>query len=361
MKNKGYIVSGIQQIGIGVADLGKAWDWYIRVFGMDCRIFEDEAEAKLMLPYTGGEPRSRHAVLAMNLQSGGGFEVWQHKGRKPEYRDCETKLGDYGIFACKIKVKDAESAWKQWTEDGIDVLGKPVADPAGGKNFFVRDPFGNLFHIVEATDWFMNLNMISGGAYGAIIGVSDIGRALTIYSGILGYDRVVYDVTGTFDDLNAVPGGGRRFRRMLLAPSKPFHGGFSPIFGQSVIELVQVHDGDAKRIFEGRMWGDPGFIHLCYDISGMDNLRGYCTEAGFPFTVDSMTSHDGNSFDMGEAAGYFAYIEDPDGTLIEFVETHRVPVIRKLGWFLDMRRRNPDRPLPAWMIRTLRFSRVKGR
>ena len=49
-------------------------------FGMDCRIFEDEAEAKLMLPYTGGEPRSRHAVLALNLQSGGGFEIWQYKG-----------------------------------------------------------------------------------------------------------------------------------------------------------------------------------------------------------------------------------------------------------------------------------------
>ncbi|MCK7539309.1 MAG: hypothetical protein MZV63_54570 [Marinilabiliales bacterium] len=79
---KGYIVSGIQQVGIGVHDLKEAWEWYIRVFGMDCRIFEEEAEAKLMLPYTGGQPRSRHAVLALNLQSGGGFEVWQYKGRE---------------------------------------------------------------------------------------------------------------------------------------------------------------------------------------------------------------------------------------------------------------------------------------
>ena len=55
---KGYVISGIQQMGIGVINVNEAWKWYIKQFGMDCRIFEDEAEAKLMLPYTGGKPRS---------------------------------------------------------------------------------------------------------------------------------------------------------------------------------------------------------------------------------------------------------------------------------------------------------------
>ena len=359
MKIKGYIVSGIQQMGVGVSDLSEAWDWYIRVFGMDCRIFEDEAEARLMLPYTGGETRSRHAVLAMNLQSGGGFEVWQHKGKEPEYRDRETKLGDLGIFACKMKVKDIESSWRYWTDNGVDVLGRPTADPSGKKSFFVRDPFGNIFHIVEATDWFMNFRKISGGSYGAIICVTDIGHSMKLYSDILGYDRVIYDVTGTFDDLAPVPGGNGHFRRVLLAPTRPFHGGFNPIYGQSVLELIEARDRAVTRIFEGRLWGDPGFIHLCYDIRGMGNLRRYCSEAGFPFTVDSQKSHEGQSFDMGEAAGFFAYIEDPDGTLIEFVETHKVPIIKKIGWYLDLRRRDPNKPLPSWMIKSLRFSMVK--
>jgi catechol 2,3-dioxygenase-like lactoylglutathione lyase family enzyme len=361
MKNKGYVISGIQQMGVGVNDLSEAWEWYIRAFGMDCRIFEEVAEARLMLPYTGGEPRSRHAVLAMNLQSGGGFEVWQYKERKPEYPAYETMLGDLGIFACKIKVKDVENAWQYWTDNGVEVLGKPVDDPSGKKSFFVRDPFGNIFHIVGATDWFMNLKKISGGSYGGVIGVTDIDRALNIYSGILGYDRIVYDVTGTFEDLAPVPGGKGIFRRVLLAPTRPFHGGFNPVFGQSVIELIEAKDRSVNKIFEGRLWGDPGFIHLCYDISGMDNLRKYCEEAGFPFTVDSQQSHEGNSFDMGEAAGHFAYIEDPDGTLIEFVETHKVPIIKKLGWYLDLRKRDPNKPLPTWMIKSLRFSRVKSR
>ncbi len=360
MKEKSYIIRGIQQIGVGVSDLGEAWDWYIRWLGMDCRIFEDEAVAKLMLPYTGGEPRARHAVLAMNLQGGGGFEVWQHRSRKPVVREKAIRPGDLGINACKIKVKDAGRAWDYWHAGGLDLSGSPSANPAGGKSFFLRDPYGNLFHIVEADDWFMDLKGVSGGTYGAIIGVTDPDRARGLYSDILGYDRELYDVSGTFDDLAHLPHGDGRFRRVLLAPGKPFHGGFNPVYGQSRIELIQALDHHPEKIYEGRFWGDPGFIHLCYDISGMASLRDYCSDAGFPFTVDSMKSHAGSSFDMGEAAGFFAYVEDPDGTLIEFVETHKVPILKKLGIYLDLRKRDPHKPLPGWMIRSLRLSRVKS-
>ena len=67
------VISGIQQIGIGVTDVNKAWKWYRKYFGMDIRVFEDAAIANFMLPYTGGEPRERYAALALNLQGGGGF------------------------------------------------------------------------------------------------------------------------------------------------------------------------------------------------------------------------------------------------------------------------------------------------
>jgi hypothetical protein len=35
-------------------------------------------------------------------------------------------------------------------------------------------------------------------------------------------------------------------------------------------------------------------------------------------------------------------------------------MLKKIGWYLDLRkRRDPAQPLPAWMLRTLRFGRVK--
>jgi len=86
----------------------------------------------------------------------------------------------------------------------------------------------------------------------------------------------------------------------------------------------------------------------------MDALRREVSQKGFPFTVDSA-----ESFDMGEAAGHFAYISDPDGTPIEFVETHKLPIIKAIGWNMNLRGRNPEKSVPPWMIKTLRWKRVK--
>jgi catechol 2,3-dioxygenase-like lactoylglutathione lyase family enzyme len=205
----------------------------------------------------------------------------------------------------------------------------------------------------------MNENKPTGGSYGAIIGVSDIEKARIVYSDILGYDEVVYDKTGIFSDLAALNGGDTEVRRILLKRSVPFSGPFSKMLGDSVIELIASSGQAGKKIYEGRFWGDLGFIHLCYDVRGMDELKAYSESVGFPFTVDSKKSHEGNSFDMGEAAGHFSYIADPDGTLIEFVETHKLPILKKFGWYLDLRGRNPHKSLPSWMLKTLRFSRVK--
>lgn len=358
---KNYLISGIQQMGVGVKNLHEAWEWYRKFFGMDVPIFEEEAEAKLMLPYTGGKPRRRHAVLAMNLQSGGGFEIWQYKGRQPQEAKTEILAGDLGIFACKMKVKNIDEALKHYKNKGARLLGEPAKDPRGRNTFFIKDPYNNIFQLVEASDWLLNEKKVSGGAYGAVIGVTDIERSLKVYSDILGYDQLIYDKQGNFDDFSELPGGGHNFRRVLLRQSKPFSGTFSRLFGDSVIELISVEGRKPSKIYGNRYWGDPGFIHLCYDIKGMDQLKEHCLKEGYGFTVDSKSSHDKAGFDMGEAAGHFAYIEDPDGTLIEFVETLKIPIIKKLGWYIDISKRRPEKNLPSWIIRLLRYSRVKDK
>jgi hypothetical protein len=85
-----------------------------------------------------------------------------------------------------------------------------------------------------------------------------------------------------------------------------------------------------------------------------------CEAKGHPFTVDSTKNYtNGESFDMGEAAGHFSYIEDPDGTLIEFIETHRVPVVKKLGIYLNLKKKDPEKPLSNWILKAFAFNRVK--
>ena len=353
------IISGIQFIGIGVTNLREAWKWYHSHFGMDVRIFEEKAVADLMLDYTGGKPQERHAAMAINLQGGGGFEIWQYTKRKPVFPSFKVHLGDLGINAAKIKTKDVE-ATHRFYESLNSKISEIGTDPAGNKHFFVTDPYDNLFQVVSGNSWFMEDKKLTGATYGALIGVSNIDRALKLYSGILGYDRVIYDVEEKFGDFSGVAGGDHKFRRVLIASNDTWKGKFSRLFGPSQIELLQVTDRKPNKIFEGRQWGDPGFIHLCYDITGMEVLRRECEKKGFPFTVDSRKKH-AKTFDMGEASGQFSYIEDPDGTLIEFVETHKIPIIKRIGWYLNLRKRKPEKALPDWILRSLSFNRVKHR
>lgn len=356
---KKYLISGIQQLGVGNPNVHESFKWFRQNFGMDVKIFEEAASAELMLPYTGGQPRERHAILAINLQGGGGFEIWQYTSRTPVGPDFEVQAGDLGIYVGKMKSPDVQKAYAQMRSKGLDIVGELTKQPNGADTFFVKDNNGNIFQVVPSNDWFTEGTQVTGGAYGAIIGVTNIERAQTFYSDILGYDEVVYDKQGTFDDFAALPGGTDEFRRVLLRHSKPREGGFSRMLGSSEIELIQVVGRTPRKIFENRMWGDLGFIHLCYDIKGMDELKKVCESKGYPFTVDS--SQDGSkTFDMGEAAGRFSYVEDPDGALIEFVETHKMPLVKKIGWYLDLRKRDPKKPLPDWMLKLLRFSRVKN-
>lgn len=359
---EGRFICGIQQIGVGVRNFYEAWKWYIPHFGMDVRIFEEKATAEYMLPYTGGLPRERHAALAMNMKGGGGFEIWQHTERVPVAPAFELKIGDLGIFAGKIKAPDVPRAY-DYLKDNAETFNGIVRDPAGRESFYVKDPFNNIWQIVSEGSIFMKQGKKStGGSYGAIIGTSNPERAVRFYNRILGYDTIVYDKEGTFADLKDVPGGGETMRRILLQHSEDRKGPFSRLFGPSEIELVQVLDRKPEKIFKNRLWGDLGFIHLCFDVLGMKALKEECDREGFSFTVDSDVHPQGKPFDMGEAAGHFAYIEDPDGTLIEFVETHKIPISKRFGWYINLwNRRDVTRPLPNWILKMLQFMRVNPR
>jgi catechol 2,3-dioxygenase-like lactoylglutathione lyase family enzyme len=351
---KEKVISGIQQIGIGVPDMREAWKWYKGNFGVDVRIFEESAIAEHMLPYTGGKPQKRHAALALNLQGGGGFEIWQYVERAPLAPAFEIQLGDLGIYAAKIKCHDAKVTYDFLKNRGVEMLSSIMRDPRGKEHFFVKDPYGNIFQMVTSMTWFRNEKKPTGAAYGAIIGVSDINRSIEFYRSILGYDQVIFDESTIFGEYACLPGGNNKFRRVLLKYHLPRLGAFSPLFGTSEIELVQVLDRQSHRIYKERYWGDLGFIHLCFDIRGMDILREECKQKGFPFTVD--VDH---SFDMGEAAGSFSYTEDPDGSLIEFVETHKIPILKNIGWYLNLKKRSPEKALPRWLLNALRFNRAR--
>lgn len=354
-----YFISGIQQIGIGTTDMEASWKWYIEHFQVDIRILEDDTVAELMLPYTGNSPQKRHACIAINLQGGGGFEIWQYSERKPQLVNFEIQAGDLGIFCAKIKSRNVPEFYKE-IKSKYSNISELCTDPGGKPTFFIQDPWGNYFQVVQFEPLFIDEHRLAGGILGCMIGVSYIDKALKVYRDILGYDRIIYDKSGTFEDFAFLKGGTQPYRRVLLTHSEPRKGAFSELLGPGFIELVVALDRIPQKIYEGRFWGDPGFIQICFDVTNMDSLKKFCTAKGFPFTVDSAAQKDeNNSFNMGDAAGRFAYIEDPDGTLIEFVETHKLSIMKKLGINIDLRKRKREKPLPRLLLSFLKMNRVK--
>ena len=351
MKEK--IICGIQQVGIGVDDFVKAWKWYYDNFGFQIKIVDDEGVAERMLPYTGGKPQPRRSGIVLNIRGGGGFEIWQPKGRELNYLQEPVKLGDLGILIAKVKTPDIEAAYNTFINKGLDIISKINTSPTGQRQFFMKDLYGNLFQVEQDDYVFVNdKELLTGGANGVVIGVSDIDRSLPFYTKLLEYDKVVFDQTSVFEDFEALEGGKDRFRRVILERSKPNDGPLSQIMGTSHLELIQRIDGPGKKLYEGRYWGDPGFIHLCFDVRNMDAVKAEAEALGHPFVCDS-----GADFSMGDANGHFTYVEDPDGTLIEFVETFKIPIAKKLGLYLNLANKDDHKPLG--ILKLLRYTKVK--
>ena len=345
------MINGIQQVGIGTTDVHRSFKWYRQNFGFDIPVFDEAAEAPLMTKYTGGKVHARHAILAMNLNGGGGMEIWQFTSRKSADQG-PFSLRQNGLLVTRIKCRNAKLGLESVTENAVSEV---VKDPAGNDSFGVIDPFGNPFIASETPEWYRKKHSVFGGIEGIVIGVSDMEKSLDFYRNVLEIDEVVFDKEGVFNDLKGFNDGDQRYRRVRIAPSNRNSGAFSAVFGQFFIELLQPLDSESlPHNLENRFWGDQGYIHLCFDVNEMDQIKERAAAKDNAFTIDS-----GDTFSMGEAAGRFAYLEDPDGSLIELVETDKITVSKKLNWFLTLSKKRKKKPLPRWLFSIMALNRVK--
>jgi catechol 2,3-dioxygenase-like lactoylglutathione lyase family enzyme len=346
-KNNDFI-TGIQQVGIGVTNAIEAKNYYKDLFGMNVLVFDDRSSASLMTKYTDNEVHDRHAMLTMNLGGGGGFEIWQYTSRTPTAQP-NINLGDIGIYAIKIKTIDIIKAYQFYSNAKNIIVSEIHTNPLDEKYFWIKDVFANVFQMVECKDIYITTSSICAGVCGAIIGVSNINNAADFYKNALGIGKVKYEIISR----DVVFGKSVAVKKMLLIKNRNQIGAFCNLLGDVQIELVEALDSMPVKIFQNRFWGDCGFIHLCFDVINMNELKRKIETAEYSFTVDSI-----NSFAMENASGRFCYIEDPDGTLIELVETHKIPIIKKVGWYIYLAKRKANNPLPKWMIRMLGFSKA---
>lgn len=348
-------INGIQHIGVGVLDSEESQRWYRKFLGMDVRLFDGTAPAPLMDVYTHGQTITKRASMILNIQGGCAMEVVNPTSFKPRKVEFDVELGDIAIYINQVKAKDVGAAYSFFKENGARLLSGIVSMPNGDDTFYVEDPNGLIFQILPGSNFYTKSSHITGGPNGCVIGVTDIDKSRKLYSDILGYDKVVYDETRVFDDFKSLGGGEKTFRRVRLTQSNPPGGGFAKVSADTYIELIQAMDYMPRKVWKGRIWGDVGFVHLGMDVRGMKVLGEDLAGKGFGFTCDTK-----DTLDMGGTTRvHCTYIDDPDGILLELIEVYKIPIIEKLGVFLNVEKRDPLKPLPDFMLKALRFSRIK--
>jgi catechol 2,3-dioxygenase-like lactoylglutathione lyase family enzyme len=350
-----FRIQGMQHIGVATRDMDKSLKLYRKLFGMDVPFFDSVQDAPLMDSHTRGKTISKRASMVLNLQGGCAFEVLRAESFEPKAAGWQVGIGDLGITTVQIKTRNISRMHahaRSLLGDDCDV--HITSTPWGEDTFYLKDCDGNLFQILQAKDWFDNNGHPSGGVLGCSIGVSDMQKSLALYADALGFDEVLFDETRAFEDWQHLQNGEQSYRRVRIAQSAPGAGGFGKLTGKTYIELIQAQGRSGKFIFDDRIWCDLGFAHLGFDVRGMKALGTDLATRGVPFRCDTA-----DAIGMGETKVHCTYIDDPDECWLEMIEVHKVPIIEKWGLFLDVQKRGQDEPLPRWMLKSLRFSRVK--
>lgn len=351
-----YNIVGIQQLGIGTVNINEARKWYADMFHMNIKVLEDDLSTDLMKTYLQEQIQKLHACITLNLQGGGAFEMLQFTDREPRPAAFDIQIGDLGIFIAKIKSHNIADFHEELSLKYKNIS-SIFTDPRGLPTFYINDPFGNCIQVVEDNYVFLDEDILCGGIVGVMIGVSNIDRSLPLYRDILGYDNILYDKTGVFSDWQTLKGGSGQFRRILLRRSNPPAGPFAGLYGNSSIELVQVLDHEPKKILEGRLWGDPGFVQISFDVMNMNALEEQCKNNGYRFALNSGPQC--SPFHSGLVSGHFAFLEDPDGTLIEFVEAQKIPLINRLDFCINLQKRDQNKQLPELLFYLMKLNKVK--
>lgn len=350
-----YTIHGIQHLGVAVPEHEPAWKWYRKFFGLDVPFFNDEANADLMTIYTDDKVISKRAAMVLNLKGGAAMEVICPSTFKARHADVTHQLGDYGMYTGWVKTPDIKKSFDFFKENDIEIISEISQMPNGWETFYVKDLNGLIFQLVPANDFYTNHPIPNGGTCGTTIGVSDADKAIAFYK-LLGYDEIVYDESGAFDDWATLNGGTGKYRRVLLSQKNQSRGGFADLIGKTYIELAQdLSDRKPVKIFADRLWGDIGFAHLGFDVRNMAAIGKVLAEAGHGFTCDTK-----DVLSMGESTKvHCTYAEDPDGTLIELIEVYKIPILEKLGIYLNVEKRPHSKPHPPLMLKALKFIRVK--
>jgi len=303
-------VSGIHHVAIGVRNLGIMKSFYRDVLRF-AEVFAEfgETEQELMCEVV----RAPHVVFGGVIlkQKAGGIlvELIQMTTPVPRAIRKDFRYGDIGVAKITVAVPDARASYEELKKK-VDFCSRPklAAITGWGDYSFVycRDPEGNLVELVSMTN--AEVKDGFGGARWIGISVTNLERSISFYQKNLGFHAVIMNSHESFSGLvDEVSGGeGTRVRSCLLAATSRDDG---------MIELFEVLKPRGRSIPFSAMWGDYGFLQVCFNCDDIRDVKAHGEKLGMEFLCAPKRMEGG----IPDHPGEFLYGKDPDGIPIEFL------------------------------------------
>jgi len=309
------MLCALQHIGLGVANAANSYSFYRKCLGFNLKLADFNGSSPEMEPIIGELARMR-IIMGLSSQGRGLVELVEHCSSQP--RPLSLQWGDIGFLASGYRAANLTVAARQLENMGIrmvsPILDLNLKDGRKWQSVFTKDPDGNLVELVDTNPTKPRKPAI-GGLAQVTIGVRDLGEAIKFYRDIVGFDEVLLE-----NEWSSPAGApfNQKQRQALLGKKRSLKSPFVPFDGGR-IRLVQALDYKGKDVFQGRRWGDLGQMECCFQV---DDIRATIAEL-----IDKKVDifHPPTFMNMGSGScGYFSYIKDPDGNLVEFVEVSRI-------------------------------------
>lgn len=320
------MINALQHVGQGVWDIDTTYAFYKRHFGFKTKLNDVTVASKEMAAVIGSVETMR-MMMAANAKGGGIIELIQHKSKAiapfpadGPYRRCG--IAEVGYAVCHIDAVVAD-----FQARGIRFL-TPICELKlnGGRRWryaYLKDPDGLPLQLTE--------DLVPGGSAAAGaevhgvahvgIGVSSLERSKEFYENVLGFDRVLCEFVGRMPEMDAVTGSALPMNMVILERSAPASGPLGGLLTRGVVKLFEVPNGNVAHTYTGRCWGDIGCMEVCLDVSDLTETVATMRQKGVPIYLPPV------EINMGSGSkGMVAYVQDPDGTTIEFVE------VKSIAW-----------------------------
>ncbi|MBW1999147.1 MAG: VOC family protein [Deltaproteobacteria bacterium] len=302
-----YKGSGVHHVGMGVRDYERMTSFYGETLAFK-KVFAEFPEEEQEMNEVFRMPHVKFKGIMFQQKAGGVvLELIRMTNPVPKPIRRETRYGDIGVAKITISVSDVETFYSEMRERiNFCAVPKSTTVPGGADYHFLyaKDPEGNFIEFVSSPKTEMQNGF--GGTLWIGVSVSDLDRSMSFYQQYLGFDSVVLSPHDSFSGLvDEISHGDRtEVRSCLLSNSK----------GGEKLELFEVQNPRGRSIPFSSYWGDFGYLEVALLCSDIHEMGKYFEEKGIEFVARPTLALDEPDFE-----GWYLYLRDPDGILVEVI------------------------------------------